>query len=178
MSKSVFCITNNRSQADDIVDALKVKGFSNQDVSILLADNKETKDFEYGRKVKVSEEPGSSETENKSTIGGILGWLAGIGVFPIPDVGPFIAAGPIMLALKNLDEEHTYGGITGALISMGIPEYEAKRYEGKIRRGSTLISVHTEDDNEVRRARETFEELDALDIATTEEVTVPFLTQE
>jgi uncharacterized membrane protein len=61
------------------------------------------------------------------------------------------------------------GGLTGALVGMGIPEYEAKQYEGKVQGGNILISVHTDEADERDVAKEIFEKVDADDIRTTGE---------
>jgi hypothetical protein len=106
-------------------------------------------------------------------LGGTLGWLAGIGALAIPGLGPFVAAGPIMAALGGAAVGATVGGLTGTLIGMGIPEFEAKRYEGKLKTGACLISVHTEDSDERERAKEIFERAGAEDITTTAETAVP-----
>ena len=98
-------------------------------------------------------------------LGGALGWLAGIGALAIPGVGPFIAAGPIMAALGGAAVGAAVGGLTGALIGLGIPEFEAKRYEGKIREGGNLISVHTEDATSARARRTSSKRAGAEDIA-------------
>jgi uncharacterized membrane protein len=102
-----------------------------------------------------------------------LGWLVGIGSLAIPGVGPFIAAGPIMAALAGAGVGAAVGGLSGALIGMGIPEYEAKQYEGKIKQGNILISVHSENSDEVKRAKEIFERAGAHDISSTGEESVP-----
>ena len=83
-------------------------------------------------------------------VGGALGWLAGIGALAIPGVGPLLAAGPILAALSAAALGAAVGGLAGGLIGLGIPELEAKRYEGKILAGNILLSVHTEDWNEVK----------------------------
>jgi hypothetical protein len=106
-------------------------------------------------------------------LGGALGWLVGIGALAIPGVGPFIAAGPIMAALGGAAVGGAVGGIAGALIGFGIPEYEAKRYEGKVHSGNILISVHAEDSNDIKRAKEIFERAGAEDITSTGESTAP-----
>ena len=105
-------------------------------------------------------------------IGGALGWLVGIGSLAIPGVGPFIAAGPILAALSGVAAGGAVGGIVGALIGMGIPEYEAKRYEGKLRAGNILISVHAENSGEVSRAKDIFKNLGAEDVASSGEESV------
>jgi hypothetical protein len=170
MSKSVFCIANNQRKAEAIITELKLRGFSNDSISVLLADTQGTRDFAHLQKTKAPE--GSlAGGSTGGILGGILGWLAGIGALSIPGVGPFIAAGPIMASLSGAAIGGAMGGITGALFGMGIPEYEAKRYEGKIRRGNILISVHTDNREQISLARDIFEQFDAQDIATAEEIT-------
>ena len=82
-------------------------------------------------------------------------------------------AGPIVAALAGVGAGGAIGGITGALIGMGIPEYEAKRYEGKIKKGNLLISVHTESSKEITRAKDIFTKAGAQDICTTGEASTP-----
>jgi len=172
MSKTVNCIANSQLQAENIVDQLKASGFSNNDISVLFPDKRGTKDFAHEKHTKAPE--GAATGAGAGVLaGGALGWLAGIGALAIPGVGPFIAAGPIMAALSGAAVGATVGGIGGALVGLGIPEYEAKRYEGKIRAGNILISVNTEDSAEAKRARNIFEEFQAEDITTTAEASVP-----
>src|SRR4029077_21001524 len=87
-------------------------------------------------------------------------------------LGPFIAAGPIMAALSGAAIGATAGGITGTLIGLGIPEYQAKRYESQLREGRILLSVHSENSDETKRAKEIFERAGAEDIATGGEASV------
>ena len=168
MSKAVFCLTKTQSQAEQIVTDLKVSGFSADDISVLFPDKQGTRDFAHEKNTKAPEGAAAGATSG-GAIGGVLGWLAGIGALAIPGVGPFIAAGPIMAALSGAAVGATVGGISGALIGMGIPEYEAKRYEGKIKEGNILISVHTEDGAEVKEAKEIFERAGAEDISSSGE---------
>src|SRR5207248_4928627 len=105
-------------------------------------------------------------------LGGALGWLVGIGSLAIPGLGPFIAAGPIMAALGGAAVGAATGGLIGALVGMGVPEYEAKRYESKMREGRILFSVHSENSDETKRAKEIFERAGAEDIATAGEESV------
>jgi Protein of unknown function (DUF3341) len=169
MSKtSVICIATSEEQAVNIVDTLKAAGFSNNDVSVLLPDKKGTKDFAHKKNTKAPEGATTGGVTG-GVLGGTLGWLVGIGALAIPGVGPFIAAGPIIAALSGAAVGGAVGGLTGALIGLGIPEYEAKRYEGKLRSGNILISVHTENSNDVRQAKEIFQRLGAEDISSTGE---------
>ena len=172
MAKSVFCLSDNESQTEKIVQDLKAGGFSNNDISVLFPDKSGTKDFAHEKNTKVPE-GAATGAGTGGILGGALGWLVGIGALAIPGVGPFIAAGPIMAALAGAGVGAAVGGLTGALVGMGLPEYEARRYEGKIKEGNSLISVHSEDRDEVKRAKEIFERNGAHDISYTEEKNVP-----
>src|ERR1700694_1964291 len=144
MAKSVFCIAKTEAQAIAIVDQLKVAGFSHNDISVLFPDKTGTKDFAHEQHTKAPE-GAATGAGTGGVLGGALGWMVGIGALAIPGLGPFIAAGPIMAALAGAAAGAAVGGLTGALIGMGIPEYEAKRYEGKVKDGNILMSVHTDD---------------------------------
>src|SRR6186713_2021426 len=140
---SVCCIANSEEQAIEIVYSLKAGGFSRNDISVLFPDRSGTRDFAHEQHTKAPEGAATGGVTG-GVLGGALGWLAGIGALAIPGVGPFIAAGPIMAALGGAAVGGAVGGIAGALVGLGIPEYEAKRYETKIKSGNILISVHTE----------------------------------
>ena len=173
MSKtSVLCIASSESQAIRIVDRLKASNFSNNDISVLLPDKSGTKDFAHEQHTKAPEGAATGGVTG-GVLGGALGLLVGIGALAIPGVGPLIAAGPIMAALGGAAVGGAVGGITGALVGLGIPEYEAKRYEGKVRDGNVLISVHTEDSEEVKLAKEIFKQAGAEDISSTGESSAP-----
>jgi hypothetical protein len=168
MAKSVFCIARTEAQAATIVEQLKAANFSNNDISVLLPDKTGTRDFAHEQHTKAPEGAATGASTG-GVLGGALGWLAGIGALAIPGLGPFIAAGPIMAALSGAAAGAALGGVTGALIGLGIPEYEAKRYEGKIKEGNMLISVHADDSTERDRAKAIFERAGAEDISYTEE---------
>jgi hypothetical protein len=170
--KSVFCIATSRQQADRIVEQLKNANFSNNDISALFADKGTSHDFAHEKNTKAPE-GAVVGAGTGGVIGGALGWIAGIGALAIPGVGPFIAAGPILAALSGVAIGATVGGIAGGLIGMGIPEIEAKRYEGKIKAGNILISVHTDNSAEISRAKDIFTKAGAEDICTTGEAATP-----
>jgi hypothetical protein len=172
MAKAVFGIVKSEMQAKEVVDKLKVMGFSPGDISVLFADRSGTQDFAYEQHTKAPEGATAGGLVGAGT-GGVLGWLAGVGTLAIPGIGPFLAAGPIMTALAGVAIGGTAGGLIGALIGMGIPEFEAKRYEGKLREGNILISVHTEDAKERSRAKDVFELAGAEDVSYTGEASVP-----
>src|SRR6188472_2495108 len=144
MAKAVFCIATSEFQAESIVNDLRVAGFNDNDISVLFPDKTGTHDFGHEQHSKAPEGAATGAGAG-GVLGGALGWLAGIGVLAIPGVGPFIAAGPIMAALAGATVGGTVGGITGGLIGLGMPEYEAKRYEGRVKSGGILISVHCDD---------------------------------
>jgi hypothetical protein len=131
-----------------------------------------TRDFAHEKNTKAPEGIATGASAG-GVLGGALGWVAGIGALAIPGVGPFIAAGPIIAALSGAAVGAAVGGIAGGLIGLGIPEIEAKRYEGKIKQGNLLISVHTEDSDEITKAKDIFTKADAEDICTTGEASTP-----
>lgn len=170
--KSVFCITPTREQADRIVNQLKAAQFSNNDISVLFPDKDTTRDFAHEKNTKAPE-GAIAGAGTGGVVGGALGWIVGIGALAIPGVGPFIAAGPILAALSGAAIGAAAGGIAGGLIGLGIPELEAKRYEGKVKEGNILLSVHTENSEEIKRAKEIFTQAGAHDICTTGEASAP-----
>jgi hypothetical protein len=170
--KAVFGIAKSESQAIAIADNLKAAGFSENDVSVLFPDKQGTKDFAHEQNTKAPE-GATTGAGTGAVLGGALGWMVGIGALAIPGLGVFIAAGPIMAALAGAAGGAAAGGLTGALIGMGIPEYEAKRYEGKVKDGNILLSIHTEDSNERDRAKKILEAGGAVDISSTGEASVP-----
>jgi hypothetical protein len=170
--KAVFGVAKTESQAVMIADNLRAAGFSANDISVLFPDKKGTKDFAHEQHTKAPE-GATAGAGGGAILGGAFGWIVGIGALAIPGLGPFIAAGPIMAALAGAAGGAAIGGITGALVGMGIPEYEAKRYEGKIKDGNILMSVHTDDSKERARAKEIFDKGGAEDISYTGEASVP-----
>jgi hypothetical protein len=169
MSKtSAFCLANTETQAGAIVDRLIAAGFSTDDISVLFPDKGSSRDFAHQKETKMPE-GATIGAGSGGVVGAGIGLLAGIGALAIPGLGPFIAAGPIMAALSGGAIGAGVGGIVGALIGLGIPEYEAKRYEGKIKEGGILISVHCDNGDEVREAKEIYKRLDAHDISSSGE---------
>jgi len=171
MAKAVFCIAKTEEQAVLIVNQLKEAGFSNDDVSVLLPDRAGSRDFAHEQHTKAPEGAAAGAVAGGVTAG-VLGWLVGIGSLAIPGVGPLIAAGPILAALGGVAAGGAVGGMAGALVGFGIPEYEAKQYEGKVKGGNILISVHTEDSKEREAAKRIFERSHASDISYTGEARV------
>jgi hypothetical protein len=168
---AVFGIYKTVGLAERAVDRLSGAGFAQNDISVLLPDNQSTKEFAHEKNTKAPEGTATGVTTG-GVVGGTLGLLAGIGALAIPGLGPFIAAGPIMAALAGLGVGGAVGGVIGALVGMGIPEYEAKRYEGRLKDGGVLLSVHCDTSGEIARAKELLTGTGAEDIASTAETSV------
>lgn len=182
MEKSVFCLVENESQAQRIVADLESAGFSTDDISVLMADRRSQKGYvapgmpSEPRKGTLGHEKATKAPEGATTgaisggiIGGTIGMLAGIGALAIPGLGPFIAAGPLMGALAGSGVGGSAGLLIGALVGMGIPEYEAKRYQDSLKSGGILVSVHTENSNEVDRASDVMKRAGGKDISSSME---------
>jgi hypothetical protein len=167
-NKAVFCIAGSEEQAVQIVEEARDLGFSPDDISVLLPDKGSTREFAHEKGTKAPE-GATTGAVTGGVLGGVAGWLVGIGALAIPGLGPFIAAGPIMAAMSGAAVGAAAGGLTGALVGMGIPEYEAKRYEGRVRDGNILISVHADDRDRVARAKEIMQRAGAEDISTSGE---------
>src|SRR5947208_10706471 len=162
---AVYGIYTDRASLENAVDTLKAEGFRNTDISVLLPENQGTKDFAHEKNTKAPEGTATGAGTG-ALLGGGLGWLAGIGALAIPGLGPFIAAGPIMATLAGAGVGGALGGVTGALIGMGIPEYEAKRYEGRVKEGGILLSVHSDKSDWTRKAKDILESTGATDVAS------------
>lgn len=172
-NKAVFGIYSNQSDAENAVNALKLAGFRNTDVSILFPENEGTKDLAMIRSTKAPEGTAAGFSSG-AVVGGILGWLAGAGVLVLPGLGMFVAAGPLIAALSGIGVVGVVGGLAGALVGLGSPEYEAKRYEGRIRKGGILLSVHCDDRDWIKTARTILQQTGAEDISSTTEAKADF----
>lgn len=170
---AVFGLYRTREAVEEAVDALRAAEFRNTDISVLLPDNQGTKDFALEKNTKVPEGTATGATTG-GVIGGVLGGLVSVGAIAIPGVGPLIAAGPIVGALTGIGSGAVVGGIIGALVGLGVPEYEAKRYEGRIRRGGILLSVHCDNSDWEKRAKGILRRTGAEDIASAGEAAADF----
>jgi hypothetical protein len=170
---AVFGIYKSAEHAERAVDSLIAAGYDSAAISVLLPDNRSTKEFAHRKDTKAPEGTAAGATAG-GVVGGTLGVLAGIGALAIPGVGPLIAAGPIMAGLAGLGVGGAVGGLVGALIGMGIPEYEAKRYEGRVRRGGILLSVHCDDSEWVKTAKTILDQTGAEEVSSTTEAKADF----
>jgi hypothetical protein len=165
---AVFGIYRSETALERAVDSLRSAGFRNTDISVLFPENVGTKDLAVEKATKAPEGTATGAGTG-AVIGGTLGWLAGIGALAIPGLGPFIAAGPIVAAIAGVGAGGAVGALTGALVGLGMPEYEAKRYQGLIKEGGTLLSVHADDSEWTKKAKNILEQTGATDVSYTGE---------
>lgn len=174
MSKNrvVLGLVDSEIQAESLVQQLNAGGFPNQDISVIFPDKHGTRDFAHEHNTKAPEGAVVGGTSG-GVIGGTIGLLAGIGALAIPGLGPFIAAGPLMATLSGAAAGAAVGGVAGALVGLGIPELEAKAYEGKLRGGNALVAVHVDDSDREKTAKELFKRQGVRDVSSTSEASVP-----
>jgi hypothetical protein len=158
----------DRASLERAVSLLRGAGFRNSDVSMLVQETPGTKDLAHEAHTKAPEGAATGATAG-AVVGGVMGWLMGIGALAIPGIGPFIAAGPIVAALAGIGAAGAAGGLIGALVGVGIPEYEAKQYEGRLRKGRLLLSVHCDDSQWAKKATEIMKQAGGEDVASTSE---------
>jgi hypothetical protein len=170
---AVFGILRSRESVEEAIGGLEKAGFRTTDISVLLPENEGTKDLGHEKHTKAPEGAATGGATG-GAIGGILGTLIGIGAIAIPGLGPLLAAGPIVAALAGVGSVGVVGGIIGGLVGLGIPEYEAKRYEGRIKTGGLLLSVHCDDAHWVKRAKEILEHAGGEEIAATSEASADY----
>lgn len=170
---AAFAIFANREMAENAIDRLGAAGFRSEDISVLLQDNVGTKDFAHEKHTKAPEGATTGVVAG-GIIGGTIGVLAGIGLLAIPALGPLVAAGPIIAALTGVGSGGVVGGVIGALVGMGIPEYEAKRYEGRIKEGGILLSVHCDNNDWVDKAKRVLRDTGGEYIASANEAAADF----
>jgi hypothetical protein len=174
---AVFGIFRDTVSVGGALNALRAAGFRNTDVSVLMPENAGTKDFVHHKDTKAPEGAATGAASG-AVLGGVLGWVVGIGALAIPGLGPFIAAGPIMAMLAGAGAAGIAGGIVGSLVGLGIPEYEAKRYEGRVKAGGILLSVHCDSSEWVGRAKKLLEETGAEDVSSASEAAADYATSD
>jgi hypothetical protein len=173
MARAAFCIASTITQASQIVADLRRDGFDDDAVSVLYSDKATTRDFAHMSRTKAPEGAAAGASAG-GVLGAAIGWLAGIGSLAIPGAAPFVAAGPILSALSGIGVGATVGGTAGALFGYGIPEFEARRFEGKVVGGGILVSVHVRGREERRGAYAVFQRHGGEDIAVADEARADF----
>jgi len=174
---SVYGLFNSRTHLEDGLTRIRTNGFRAEDISVLLPENIGNKDIGIEKETKAPEGATTGGTTG-AVAGGVLGWLVGIGALAIPGIGPFVAAGPIMAALAGMGAGAAVGGISGGLIGMGMPEYEAQRYEGRVKEGGILVSIHCDNSDWADRAKKVLEAAGAQDISSSGEASADYAATE
>jgi len=172
MANVVYCIAPTETHAARIANRLYTEGVPPGNISVLHPDRGGSGDFAHVNSTKAPEGAAIGSSSGM-ILGGAVGWLVGIGTLAIPGLGPFVAAGPILAALSGAAVGGLAGGVTGALVGLGIPEYEAQKYEGRLRQGGILLAVHSNDSDELSRIQDVFSQEGAEDISTGSEASVP-----
>lgn len=172
-NRAVFGIYQDWPAGKEAMDALRAAGFRSADIAVLFQENQGTKDFAHQKNTKAPEGAAIVGIVG-GIIGGVLGWLTGVGLLAIPDLGPLVVAGPIVSALAGVGAVGAMGGILGGLAGLAVPEYEAKRFAGRIKQGDVLMSVHCDNDDWVKRARNLLLQTGAEDIGWARESKADF----
>src|SRR5918999_4820470 len=163
----------NEASLKNGMETLEREGFRRTDVSVLFPANEGNKDFAHEKATKAPEGAATGGGSG-AVVGGVLGWLAGVGTLAIPGAGPFLAAGPIMAALAGAGVGGAAGGVVGGPARPGIPGDEAKRYEGRIRKGGILLSVHCDNSEWTSKAQDILKRTGADDVSSTGEASADF----
>ncbi|ALA58695.1 general stress protein [Nitrospira moscoviensis] len=168
MAKALFGIARTQAEAAAIIERLHAAGFHSSDVSILAPQNQGGEGLSIDKQTKALEGTATGASAG-GVLGGLVGLLAGIGTLAVPGLGILVAAGPLLATLSGIGIGASVGGLAGGLIGLGIPEYEAKRYEGHLEQGGILVSVHCKDETDIERAKDILEAAGATDLAVARE---------
>ena len=172
-NRALFGIYAGQPDAENAVSQLKLAGFRNTDLSMLFSENEGTKDLALNKATRAAD--GFTAGASLGLIvGAALGWLAGAGMIALPDLGMLTTAGPVMSLLSGVGVGCVIGGLIGALIGLASPRYEAKRYQGRVRRGGILLSIHCDDSDWVKTGRMILEQTGAEDISVASEAKADF----
>lgn len=174
---SAFGIYSDQATVSEAVESLKAAGFRSTDISVLYPENLGSKDFGHERHTKAPE--GAVAGGGSGAVAGAaIGWLLGAGALMVPGLEHMAAAGPVIGMMGGLGAGVTLGGLVGALVGSGIPEYEAKRYEGRVRRGGILLSVHCDNPEWSKTAKTILKKTGARDISTAGEAKADYARSE
>jgi len=172
---AVFGLYPDETEVVEAIEELKRSGFRTTDLSILLPENLGSKDIGHEKHTKAPEGAVAGGIAG-AVIGGALGWVLSAGVISIPFAGAdaLISAGSVMAILAGIGAFSVLGAILGGLAGWFSPEYEAKRYDGRIRTGGVLLSVHCDNADWRLRAKETLRHTGARGIASAVESKADF----
>ena len=162
--RKIVGVFDTERETVNAVEGLKRQGYRSDQISIIAKDKEEISSLieETGAKVPVGVGVGAA---TGGALGGAGGILLGMGALAIPGIGPFIAAGPIVVGLTGLAVGVGAGGLVGGLIGLGIPEDEAKGYNEYLQDGKILVLVDSNSEWD-KHTYETFRSNNSLNAST------------
>lgn len=172
---SVMGIYTDRTTVSDAITVLRKTGYRPTDLAVLSSDNQGSKDFAHEKRTKTLEGAATGAAAG-AVIGAVLAWLVSIQTLTITLLTPLVAAGPVLAALAGAAACGTLGWILGSVAGMRLPEYVAKRYAGRIRRGGILLSVHCDSQEWCERAKKTLKDTGAQGISSASEAAADYGT--
>ena len=151
----------SRVAAEAAVDAIIKRGYSRDDISVLMSDATKHKEFALETKTHVADGAGIGGAVG-GTVGAVLATLVAVGtIVAIPPLGALVAAGPIIAAMAGAGAGAATGGLVGALVGAGIPEHRARVYDAGLRAGGILLGVETKSGEDADKLEELLEALGA-----------------
>lgn len=162
---AVFGIYPDRPAVEEAFTHFLRAGFRKADVSALFPENPGSKDLGHEKNTKAPEGIALGAIVGL-IICGVLAWLIAAGSVSVPALSALASAGLAVAILAGIGAGAVIGGIIGGLIGLAIPEYEARRYAGRIRGGGVLVSVHCDNHDWAKRAKSILEQSGAQDIGS------------
>jgi hypothetical protein len=165
MANAAFCLAVDEAQATTIVSRLGAAGFDDEAISILMKDDRTTRRFGSDYDIAPDEVPEAAGAR----VGGAMDVMGGLAPLTLDGVGPLVATGPLLIGLGGTTAGPAGGGVAGGLVGLGMPEFEARIYDGKLKTGSILLSVNAPNGDRLRRVTALFQQAGASHITTTTE---------
>jgi Protein of unknown function (DUF3341) len=172
---SVIGIYADRTTVSDAINVLHKAGYRATDISVLSSDNQGSKDFGHEKRTKALEGAATGAAAG-AVAGAVLAWFVCTQTVTITVLGPLVAAGPVLAAMAGAGAGGALGWIVGLLAGVRLPEYVAKRYAGRIRRGGILLSVHCDSPEWCDRAKKTLKDTGARNISSLSEASADYGT--
>jgi hypothetical protein len=160
-AKLITGLFKTRVAAEAAVDALLKRGYTRDDISVLMSDATKNKEFAVETRSHAADGAGIGGAVG-GAVGAVLAAIAAVGTtIVIPPLGGLVIAGPIAAALAGAGAGGATGGIIGALIGAGIPEHRARVYDAGLQAGGILLGVEAHSDEDVDKLEQLFEDIGA-----------------
>jgi hypothetical protein len=165
-AKLITGLFKSRVAAEAAVDALIKRGYTRDDISVLMSDATRNKEFAVETRTHAADGAGIGGAVG-GAVGAVLAAIAAVGTtIVVPPLGGLVIAGPIAAALAGAGAGGAAGGIVGALIGAGIPEHRARVYDAGLQAGGILLGVEARSDDDVEQLEKLMEDLGAEHIRT------------